>query len=205
MAPRRKVFLYGASGHAKVILDILHANGIAVKALIDDNPQLSGLAGIEVLHSAAGLSPIIISIGNNRIRKLMAERLDCEFVRAIHPSANVSGSAKIGTRTVVMAGTTINADAHIGRHCIINTNASIDHECVIDDFVHISPNVALCGNVHLGEGTHIGVGASVIPGIKIGKWCTIGAGATVLNDIPDGSTAVGIPAKIVRINSKIQQ
>ena len=79
MAPRRKVFLYGASGHAKVILDILHANGIAVKALIDDNPQLSGLAGIEVLHSAAGLSPIIISIGNNRIRKLIAERLDCEF------------------------------------------------------------------------------------------------------------------------------
>lgn len=192
------MYLYGASGHAKVIRDILRANGIDVKAFIDDNRQLNRLAGVRVLHDAGDLSPFIISIGNNRIRKMIAERLNCEFSKAIHPSANISESAEIGDGSVIMAGATINADAMIGRHCIINTCASVDHECMIEDFVHISPNVALCGNVRVGEGTHIGVGACVIPGIRIGRWCTIGAGATVITDIPDGATAVGTPAKIIK-------
>lgn len=192
------MYLYGASGHAKVIMDILRSNNISVEALVDDNPELTTLNGITVLHNAEGLSPMIISIGNNRIRKTIAGKLKCEYCTAIHPSTNIAKTAMIGEGSVVMAGVTINANATIGRHCIINTNASVDHECIIGDFVHISPNVALCGNVQVGEGTHIGVGASVIPGIKIGKWCTIGAGATVIRDIPDGATAIGTPARIIK-------
>lgn len=192
------MYLYGASGHAKVIIDSLRAEGESVEALVDDNRNLTELCGIKVVHECKGLSPLIISIGNNRVRKMIAERLECRFGRAIHPSANVSPSARIGEGSVVMAGASINAEASIGRHCIINTNSSVDHECRIGDFVHISPNAALCGNVEVGEGTHIGVGASVIPGIKIGRWCTIGAGATVVRDLPDGVTAVGTPARIIR-------
>lgn len=196
---RRSVYLYGASGHAKVIMDILRANGIEIEALVDDNPELDILENTKVLHDVANLTPFIVSIGNNRIRKEIAERLCCDFVIAVHPWANLSPSATIGEGTVVMAGATINADVRIGKHCIINTNASVDHECQIGDYVHISPNVALCGNVHVGEGTHIGVGSSVIPGIKIGRWCTIGAGATVIHDIPDGAKAVGTPARVIHM------
>lgn len=198
------MYLYGASGHAKVVMDILSANGIKVKALVDDNPLLSDICGVKICHEAAGLSPLIISIGSNRDRKMIAECLSCEFGVAVHPSANISESAKIGEGSVVMAGTTVNADVCIGRHCIINTNASVDHECIVEDYVHISPNVAICGKVHVGEGSHIGVGASVIPGIKIGRWATIGAGATVITDVPDGATVVGTPARIIKIdNGKI--
>ena len=50
----------------------------------------------------------------------------------------------------------------------------------------------------MGEGTHIGAGATIIQGIRIGKWCTIGAGAVVINHIPDFSTAVGCPAKVIK-------
>ena len=59
----------------------------------------------------------------------------------------------------------------------------------------------MAGGVHIGEGTHIGIGAIVIEGIKIGKWCKIGAGSVVLEDIPDYSTAVGVPAKIIKVNN----
>jgi acetyltransferase EpsM len=38
----------------------------------------------------------------------------------------------------------------------------------------------------------------VIPSIRIGRWCTIGAGAVILRDVPDGSTVVGNPGRIVR-------
>ena len=67
--------LYGASGHAKVIIDILTANQVAIDALVDDNPELQELHGIPVIHSADGLSPFIVSIGNNKIRKIIAERI----------------------------------------------------------------------------------------------------------------------------------
>ncbi len=189
------MYLYGASGHAKVIMDILRANDIKVDALVDDNAELEELHSVPVIHSAEGCSPFIISIGSNRIRKMIAERLYSEFISAIHPSAIVSPSAKIKEGTVVMHGAIIQADARIGKHCIVNTAATIDHECQVEDYVHISPNASLCGNVQVGEGSWIGAGVTVIPGVKIGKWCIIGAGAVVTHDIEDGITVAGVPAK----------
>lgn len=169
-----------------------------IDGIFDDNDAVKTLCGIEVNHKWSGQSPVIISIGNNRIRKLIAERLGCEFGKAISPSAVISPSVSIGDGTVVMAGAIINAEANIGKHCIINTGASIDHECVISDFVHIAPHVTLCGNVYVGEGSWVGAGATVIPGIKIGKWCTIGAGAVVISDVPDNAVVAGVPAKVIK-------
>ena len=37
------MYLFGASGHGKVIKDILHANGIKVKAFVDDNTEINVL------------------------------------------------------------------------------------------------------------------------------------------------------------------
>lgn len=192
------MYLYGASGHAKVIIDILNANHIAIEALVDDNPELQELHGIPVIHSADGLSPFIISIGNNKTRKMIAERIGGPFATAIHPSAIISPYAWIDEGSVVMQGAIIQSDAHIGKHCIINTAATVDHECLIGDYVHISPNTSLCGNVHVGEGTQIGVGSVVVPGIKIGKWSLVCAGSVVTTDIPDYCIATGNRCKVIK-------
>jgi sugar O-acyltransferase (sialic acid O-acetyltransferase NeuD family) len=194
------MLLYGASGHGKVIKEILEAQKIEVEAFIDDNQDLQWLSGIPVLHHFNGTHSIIVSIGNNKTRKKIVEQLSCKYLNAIHPSAIVSPSARIGEGTVVMPGAIINADAIIGKHCIVNTGASIDHECVIGDYSHIAPHASLCGQVRIGEGTLIGVGASVIPCISIGKWSVIGAGSTVIEDISDSVIAVGIPAKVIKSN-----
>ena len=192
------MYLYGASGHAKVIIDIIRSMGLPVDGIFDDNDALKTLSGIEVAHKWSGQSPIIISIGNNKIRKLIAERLGCEFGKAIHPSSVISTSVSIDVGTVVMAGAIINAEANIGKNCIINTGASIDHECVIGDFVHIAPHSTICGNVYVGEGSWVGAGATVLPGINIGRWCTIGAGAVVIRDVADNTVVAGVPAKIIK-------
>lgn len=194
--------LFGASGHAKVIKDIIEAQGNKVSCLFDDNPQYDTIHGCPVFSTfnINVKGPMIISIGSNRVRQLIADRYQVDYAKAIHPSAMISNSVKIGDGSVVMHGAIIQSDANIGKHCIINTGASIDHECKVADFVHVSPHATLCGNVQLGEGTWIGAGATVIPGIKIGKWCTIGAGSTVINDVPDNSIVFGCPAK--KINTK---
>lgn len=192
------MYLYGASGHAKVIIDILRANNTEISSLIDDNPDIDALMGIPVIHSCDNLSPVIISIGNNRIRKNIADRLRCRFGTAVHPSAVVSPEAVIFEGSVVMQGAIIQSDATIGRHCIVNTGASVDHECRIGDFAHISPHCTLCGNVHVGEGTWVGAGTTIIPGVKIGKWSIIGAGSVVVKDIPDNVVAYGNPCRVVK-------
>lgn len=190
--------LFGASGHAKVIIDIVKAQGDDVGRLYDDAPHCSEIHGypVDKASDSGVVGPMIISIGSNWVRKMIAERFNVKYAKALHPQSIISPSATIGDGTVVMQNALVQADANIGRHCIINSGASVDHECRIGDFVHISPHATLCGNVHVGEGTWIGAGATVIPGIKIGKWCTIGAGSVVVKDVPDGVTAYGNPCRI---------
>jgi acetyltransferase EpsM len=194
-------FLYGASGHGKVLLDMAETLGLDVDCFIDENESLTEYNGLPVFSKLNSLNKRgVIAIGCNKSRMNVNKKLlSHDFLRLIHPRANVSDKVEIGEGTVVMAGATINAGVFIGRHVIVNTNSSIDHDCEISDFVHISPNAALCGNVRVGEGSHIGVGACIIPGIKIGKWAVIGAGTVVIKDIPDNAVVVGNPGQIIKL------
>jgi len=198
--------IIGASGHAKVTIDILKLNKQDITGVWDDNQNLKYLSSFQIngtiLDFKKLISPeAIIAIGNNRVREMLVKQLNAKFGTAIHPSSVIADSVEILVGTVVMANVSINADAYIGKHAILNTNASIDHDCKIGDFVHISPQVGLAGNVIVGEGTHIGIGASVIQGIKIGQWATIGAGAVVIKDVPDFAVVVGNPASVIKYNT----
>ncbi|GIQ58578.1 acetyltransferase [Flavobacterium collinsii] len=197
-------YLYGASGHCKVIIEALKSNNITVNAVFDDQPKTEIINNIPILNSLQLLKlkagKIVVSIGNNQIRKVIVSKIENSFFTVLHSKAIISENSKIGEGTVIMAGVIVNSDAQIGKHCIINTAAIVEHDCKVDDFVHISPNSTLAGNVFVGEGTHIGIGACVIQGVKIGKWVTVGAGAVILKDIPDYAVVVGNPGKIIKYN-----
>ena len=197
------MILYGASGHSKVVLDILMENGIEVDMVIDDHPMVDDIFGVAVQKKwdIDFSQDAIITIGDNKIRKNISEQAPFNYITALHPSASVSKFVKIGKGTVVMAKVAINPATDIGNHCIINTGAIVEHDCVIGDFVHLSPNCSLAGNVTVSEGAHVGIGASIIQGVKIGKWAIVGAGAVIINDVPEYATVVGNPGKIIKINN----
>jgi acetyltransferase EpsM len=154
-----KKYLYGASGHCKVIIDILQSNNEAVEAVFDDNPATDFTLGVPIISVKADIDfsekKMLISIGNNNIRKRIAEGLGTAFYSVVHPKAIVSKYTTIEVGSVIMAGAILNVEAHIGKHCIINTGAVVEHDCLLADFVHLSPNVSLAGNVSVGEGSHI--------------------------------------------------
>jgi acetyltransferase EpsM len=199
--------IYGASGHSKVIIEIIEKAGDSVKGVFDDDPRRNVLLDYKVTNerSIFELKDVewIIGIGNNEIRKKVAEKNLLSYGLVIDTEAIVSASTKMGMGTVVMPGSTINSSTVIGKHVIINTNSSVDHDSIIRDYVHISPNATLCGGIQVGEGTHIGASAVVIPGIKIGKWAIIGAGSVIINDVPDFATVVGNPGQIIKIKDKL--
>lgn len=200
------IYLYGASGHCKVILDILENTNTTITAIIDDNIKVTSVLGNPVKNTASlsfkDTDHLLISIGNNKVRKNISSKIKANYIKAIHPKSIVSSFSEIGEGSVVMAGAIINADASIGKHCIINSGAVIEHDCNLHDFSHVSPNASLAGGVEVGEGTQIGIGAVVIQGIKIGKWVMIGAGSVIIEDVPDYAVVVGNPGRIIKfINS----
>ncbi len=205
----KKIRLFGAGGHSKIIQLIAKNDGVEIVEIFDDQPQFDNLTQQNITWNARknprGFShkghPFIIAIGNNYQRAEIAHFIKSEFYKIIHPSAVIASNTKIGMGTVIYAGAVIQPNTTIGKHVIINTSASVDYDNSIDDFAHISPNAALCGKVEIGEGSHIGAGAVIISNVKIGKWSIIGAGTVVLKDVPDYAVVVGNPGKIIKINN----
>lgn len=105
----------------------------------------------------------------------------------------------------------IHPAATIGRRVFIDHGAGvvIGETAIVEDDVLIYQQVTL-GGVSLSKGkrhptirknTVIGGGAKILGNITIGEYCKIGANSVVVNDVPCGSTAVGVPARIVRRRS----
>ncbi len=199
---KNNVILYGASGHGKVIIDILERLQVSIQTIVDDNPITTSIMEHPVtLSSNFSFQPtdsVILSIGNNKIRKKLSNQLNVFFEKAIHPNATVSKYSKIEEGTVIMAGAIVNPDVKIGKHCIINSAAVIEHDCIIEDFAHICPNASLAGGILIGEGSQVGIGATIIQGVTVGKWVVIGAGAVIINDVADYSLVVGNPGKVIK-------
>jgi sugar O-acyltransferase (sialic acid O-acetyltransferase NeuD family) len=198
---------YGASGHAKVVLEAWLEAGGHVTAVFDDNEEIYSVLDFSVdgkydPEKYLGI-PLFIAIGSNTVRKNISEKLLVNFGKIVHPSAIISRTVKIGEGTIVMAGSVVNSSCQIGRQVIVNTRACVDHDSVLEDFVHIAPNATLCGDVRVCEGALVGAGSTILPQRKIGKWSVVGAGATVVDDVPEFSIVAGNPARVIRTLNQI--
>lgn len=203
------IYLYGAGGHSKVILDILHQQSRPVQAILDDqpSPDRPKIYGVPVRQASLALAAIapsqgewIVAIGNNRIRQKIAMNLSRQgyrFTTAIHPAARIGLGVTLGPGSVVMANAVINPDTRVGQHSIVNTGATIDHDCVLGDYCHVAPGCSVCGQVQIGSGVLLGVGSCVCPGVEIGAATTCGAGSVVIRSLPPNCLAYGCPARVV--------
>lgn len=198
-----KILLHGSGEHARVVLDCLLDAGQNIIGLFDPK-HTEPLFGVPQLGAYdPDFEPdakVIIAIGDNRTRRKLASITRHEFATAIHSSAVVSSRASIETGSMILHGVIVQAECMIGRHVILNTGARVDHNGEIEDYVHIAPGAVIAGSVHVGEGAFIGAGAVIIPGRRIGAWATVGAGAVVTTDLPDHSVAVGVPARVIKMN-----
>ena len=201
---KKKVVIIGAGGHGKVIADIVRKNGDTVECFLDDAYTVdtefygSKLIGKTEKYKELSDCYFIIAIGNNGIRERIAGKLNCKWYTAVHPSAQISDSVKIGEGTCVMANAVINADTAVGKHAIVNTGSVIEHDCKIGDFCHISPRATVCGVTVLGKSVWIGAGATVKNVLSICDDVIIGVGSAVIHDINEKGTYVGLPAKPIK-------
>lgn len=209
MVSMQELIVFGGGGHAAVVAEAAKTAGYLMVGYLDDAESSDGdspIAGFKRLGAIADLPGVMklhrhayfhAAIGDAALRKKWLDLPSPRPTPAIvHSSAVVSPSAKIAEGVFIGPNAVVNARAVIGRGVIVNTGAIIEHDCEIGEFAHIAPGCVLAGSVKVGENTLIGANASVIPSVRIGAGCTIGAGSAVASDIPDGATAMGVPARV---------
>jgi sugar O-acyltransferase (sialic acid O-acetyltransferase NeuD family) len=209
---RHRVVVVGAGGHARVVTSLLRLmpevevvgvadrTSSAIGERIGDTKIVTTFDDLpELLHS--GVTWAALALGDNRERSEMLARLKSggfSLLTAVHPTAVIEADAKVGEGAVICAGAIVCTEVVIGPGVIINTGAIVDHECVVEECAHVAPGCCLAGRVHVGARTLVGAGSRVIPNRRVGADCVIGAGSVVVGDIPDGSVAYGVPARVQR-------
>lgn len=201
-------FIFGAGGHASVVLDALQCRGESAR-LFDGNPERAGehLLGVEIEYADAAIRfPPLghLAIGDNQLRKRLLAELGPNlrgWFSIIHPDTTIATSAELEEGIFVAARTVVGPFARIATATIINHGAVIDHDCRIGKYCHIAPNATLGGNVCVGDGVLIGSGAVVLPGVVVGDNVIVGAGAVVTADVGSGCTVVGMPAREQKPNA----
>jgi len=205
--------IWGASGHARTVADIVRAEGrFTLAGFLDDiHPERAGsefagttvLGGREALAGLrkSGVTHMLVAVGDALARTQLAEEVQAanfELAVAVHPRATLAPDIRPGAGTVIMAGAIVNPGTNIGENVIVNTGAGVDHDCTLEDAVHLSPGVVLGGGVTVGAGAWIGIGGVVRDKVNIGAGSMVGAGAVVLADLPAGVVAYGVPAQVIR-------
>jgi sugar O-acyltransferase (sialic acid O-acetyltransferase NeuD family) len=209
-----KVVILGAriDGHAKVVLEIIEAEGkYEVVGFIDDNlfgkegsirniPVIGTTSDLHVLKQKFGLFGAIVAIGNNPQRRKLGDKIQkagFQLINAIHPSVHIDSDVVIGMGNCLCQGVIIITGTRIGNCVNIHTGATIDHDNIIEDGANLGPGVHTSGRVTIRRDAFLGAGTIVIPDGYIGEGAIIGAGTVVIRPITSFTKVVGVPARVI--------
>lgn len=150
----------------------------------------------ERLHVACGLGES--GLRKRVVTKLLAKNPTLRYPVLISRRAHVSPRVEMGRGCIVCAGAVVTCNIRMEEFVTINLGSVVTHDTVIGPFTQVNPSTNISGQVQIGAEVQIGTGVKIIPKVRIGDRAVLGAGTVVIRDIPEGCTAVGCPARIVK-------
>jgi sugar O-acyltransferase (sialic acid O-acetyltransferase NeuD family) len=212
---RTSLVLLGAGGTALEAIDLVAALNAGhqrfdLVAALDDNRERWG-THIRDVPIPGGLMLVadfpealfvdtLGSTGSFRRRPEIIGALgipDDRFATLVHPRADISSQASIGTGSLVFSFAVVASGARLGRHAIVLPHGVVHHGASLGDWTILASQVVLAGDVTVGSCCYLGAGARVIQRAKVGDRALVGMGSVVIRDIPADATVVGNPARTI--------
>jgi sugar O-acyltransferase (sialic acid O-acetyltransferase NeuD family) len=210
-----KLAIIGAGGFGREVLDVVNAiNAVrqtfeVVAFIVDRRYGAPGelVNDVEVAGDLGWLAErhgdvrAVCAVGAPEVRRRMTEEAAAagiRFATLIHPQAVLTRWISVGEGAVITAGCILTNQITVGRHVHVNLACTVGHDAVLEDYATLAPGVHVSGHVVVEEGAYVGTGANVVERLRIGRWSVVGAGSTVLANVPANTTAVGIPARVIK-------
>lgn len=201
---RLPIVLYGAGGHARVLLDLIALSpsfyvrgflvddmargalvcGLPVLGCRQDAPALGAQGGLFGALACGLLEPDAEK--RAQLFRVLSEN-GFRMPPLVHPTATIESGVHLSPGVQVLAGAYVGCGCVLGEGVVVNTKAVISHDCSIGAFSHIAPGGILAGTVRVGRGCVIGCGASVYYKTTIGDNVMVHNGVAVMRYVPDGS------------------
>lgn len=197
------LIIYGGGGHAKSVIDLIHAEGKwSITGIVDDRLDTgSAILGVPVLGGASILPSLrergiqhavnaVGGIGDPASRVAVFERLrSMGFIlpAMVHPHAFIEPSARLADGCHLLYGVYVGSDSHIGFGCLLNSGVILSHDCVLGDYVNLSPGAILAGAVTIGDRAQVGMGVTINLGLHIGAGTRLGNSAVIKADVPENA------------------
>jgi bifunctional UDP-N-acetylglucosamine pyrophosphorylase/glucosamine-1-phosphate N-acetyltransferase len=181
------------------------ANGVTIidpsSSFIDADVQIGEdtviepftyIKGASVIGSECRIGPHV-HIEDARL----GDRSDCGPFAKLRPGTQVAEDVHIGSfaelvRTKVGRGSRVPHVSYLG-DTALGEDANIGAGTITANF-----NGEIKNRTEIGDGAFVGVDTMLVAPVKIGKGARTGAGSVVTKDVPDGATAVGVPARVIR-------
>lgn len=176
--------------------------------LLDDAPEKLGMdiLGVRVIggfgelanHQSGDEAVNLVARstkGRDGARKKI-ESFGIPLTSLVHPSSNLLG-VDLGHAVTVYEGSVLSALSTVGDHSVIFTQAVLGHGATLGSGAVLAPGAVVNARVNVGDRAYIGSNASVLPDLNVGVEATVSANSAAIGDIPDGCTALGVPAEII--------
>lgn len=203
MSAEKGLWIVGAGGLGREVLDAAMQNGAPVAGFVDEAPGLSMRSG----HRVVGTGEVepgarfVVAVGDGAGRRRLVSVLEAGggvATSVAHPLAGTALDAVIGPGCVLLHGCFVSTAVTIGAHSQVQYNATVGHDSVLGRFVTVLPGANVSGGVTIGDGATVGAAAVVLQGLSVGPGAFVGAGAVVTRDVAADTVVVGSPARVLR-------
>lgn len=218
-ATERPLVVFGAGGLGREVLLLLRQINAAaptwnLRGFYDDQPPATPtVAGLPYLGTSHDLNAtteplaVAVAVGSPAGRAAVVARLtsaQLSFPALVHPGVDLQPHqhVQLGAGCLIQRGCVLTCDISLGRFVFLNACCTVGHDTRLGEFCSLMPHTNLGGGAHLEPGAYLGTQSTVIQGVRIGAHSVLGAGAVAVRDIPPHCTAVGVPARIIKMRDE---
>ena len=210
-----KLFLYGASGAALEVYDMVMRN-VSLKnrytevIFIDDFQEETEFYGTQRIkftscekYMKGENVEFAVAVGEPSARHLLREKIagaGYRLATLIDEKAIISPSATIGEGCIINHGSIVSSNVKLAANVFVMFGAIIGHEAEIGEDVTICPRTTVGARCHMGEQAFVGIGSSILQGVDVGSRSIIGMGSMAFREVEADTTVLGNPARLTRGN-----